>query len=639
MCGIAGVLIPAAVGEAEALCRRLIAAQAHRGPDDEGVAVFSARDQGTVALGSRRLAILDLSDAGHQPMGNEDGTVWAVHNGELYNFEALRAQLIARGHRFRSRTDTEVIVHAYEVFGPDCVRQFQGMFAFAVWDATRQQLLLARDRFGEKPLYLRRVGEAVAFASEVRALLAAGVAAPEPDPAAVQAYLALGSVPAPRTILRGVQSLEPGCYAVIKPGTFAVTRYWEVSYPPERPVRRAEALEDLRARLIEAVRACLISDVPLGAFLSGGTDSSAVVALMRQAGVVDLRTFSLTFEEALYDEGPFAEAVSRHLDTRHMSCRVTAAGVREALPQIIQAMDQPSVDGLNTYLVSRLTRASGTIVALSGLGGDELFGGYTSFRRVPRLRRAGRALGPLCRRAMARVLRGATESRLRKVRVFLRRAPSTESGYLAVKGLLLDEELEAVLDRHVREAAPDDILGQATCPDMPLAAPARQVSWLECRCYLQNQLLRDADAMSMAHGLEVRAPLLDHRLAEWVAGLPASLVFGGRPKSLLIDAVRPWVPAHVLDRRKQGFVFPLDEWMRGPWRDELAERFATGPLHGLLERAGVTALWARYLVRRALWSQVWAVYVLQAWCEAHLQPAAQAPEGSIALAAVGRGGG
>ncbi|MFQ5914080.1 MAG: asparagine synthase (glutamine-hydrolyzing) [Nitrospinota bacterium] len=417
MCGIAGVITREGFPELREALLRMVRAQTHRGPDDEGIKVFGARGEVLgkdgpraegphVALGSRRLAIIDLSSSGHQPMTNEDGTLWIVYNGEIYNFMELRQDLLSKGHKFRSNTDTEVILHLYEQYGEGCLKYLRGMFAFGMWDKRNRCLFIARDRLGKKPLYYSWDGKRFLFASEIKALLASDLVERRLNPAAVVAYLTFGSVPVPVTIIKGIEALLPGCYLKYQVGRVELKRYWHIPFSENPDLSEAETIETLRGLLEEAVRLRLVSDVPIGAFLSGGIDSSVIVALMRKITGGSIRTFSMTFREQEFSEACFAEQVARKFGTEHTEYVVTAEEVRNELEKIVWAMDQPTVDGVNTYFVSKVARQSGTVVALSGLGGDELFGGYSSFLLVPRLCRVSRLVRaiPGGRRALERVL-------------------------------------------------------------------------------------------------------------------------------------------------------------------------------------------------------------------------------------------
>ncbi len=622
MCGICGVFQerprpaePDVLGDAAS---RMTAALAHRGPDDEGIWVDSA---GRVALGNRRLAIIDLSPAGHQPMAAPRAEVVLTYNGEIYNFHELREELAASGYPFRSHSDTEVILALYLRDGLEMCRRLRGMFALAIWDGRSQELLLARDRLGIKPLYYAARDGRWVFASEIRAIRASGLVPMVPNPAALAAFLRLGSVPGPLTAFEGAWEVPPATVLVVGRGgsSAAPRRYWEVPVPGRGDGDATAAAEELRGRLLDAVTRHLVSDVPLGVFLSGGVDSGAIVAMMREAGHTRIRTFSITFPGSEFDEGAEAARVAVRYATEHAAWQVRGEDVAADLDHVIGAMDQPTVDGLNTYYVSRATRGSGTIVALSGLGGDELFCGYPSFRQAPRLlawQRVVERLGP-ARPVLAAALAAMPSPGSAKLREGLTESATMRAAYLTVRGLLSRGEVARLLvPGRLRDAALEldaaAALGALTpsLPDDPVAA----TGVLELRGYMHNQLLRDTDVMSMAHSLEVRVPFLDHPLVEFAAGLPARFRSNGHPpKWLLLKALGGQLPPEA-GRTKRGFTVPLGPWLRGPLRPRVEDALRDG---GRIFRPDAVArLQARVEAGRAHWSRLWALVVLVLWLRA-----------------------
>jgi asparagine synthase (glutamine-hydrolysing) len=590
----------------------MAASLTHRGPDDEGIWVDPA---GRVALGNRRLAIIDLSPAGHQPMQDPSGDVVLTYNGEIYNFPDLRDELAASGYRFRGRSDTEVILALYLREGLQVARRLRGMFAFAIWDGRTRQLVLGRDRLGIKPLYYAGRDGRWVFASEIRALRDSGLVPAPVSPAALAAFLRLGSVPGPVTAFEGVQELPPATLLVVdREGNETLHRYWEVPGPV--PHDANAAADELRGRLEDAVRRHLISDVPLGVFLSGGVDSGAIVAMMRDAGHARIRTFSITFPGTAFDEGADASRLAAWYGTEHTAWEVTGTQLASGLDDVVASMDQPTIDGVNTYYVSRATRASGTIVALSGLGGDELFCGYPSFRQAPRVlawqRTARRSR--VARTMMLAALATVGSARSAKLREGLRDAPTMQSAYLAVRGLFSREELaDLLVPGPLRDAAgaldAAAALGALT-PALP-SDPVAATGMLELRGYLHNQLLRDTDVMSMAHSLEVRVPFLDHPLVEFAAGLPGRLRANGHPpKWLLLKALGGRLPAGT-GQTKRGFTFPLGPWLRGPLRPRADEALAGSGR--LFRPAAVARLRAQVEAGRAHWSREWALVILALW--------------------------
>ncbi|HJU44952.1 MAG TPA: asparagine synthase (glutamine-hydrolyzing) [Vicinamibacterales bacterium] len=548
MCGIAGSVARDPQGAFRPALTRMHEAIAHRGPDDRGT--WCSPDRHAAFLHTR-LSIIDPSDAGHQPMAIADGRFTITYNGEIYNYAALRAELMKHGIQFRSTSDTEVILRLYESEGPACVEKLRGMFAFAIWDAHQQLCFMARDRFGIKPLYYAEVGGALVFASEIRAMLAAGITA-DVDSAAAYHYFRSGSVPEPLTLIRGVRALEAGHHLTWRHGAVTTRRYWNVSFPESSSAH--DPIASTRAALIDSVEHHFVSDVPVGVFLSGGIDSTAIVALARLHRAGELRTFSLVFPGSPLDEGPVARATAAHFGTSHHEWAVNGATASSLFEEFLDAADQPSIDGFNVFLVSRLARRHHTKVVLSGLGGDELFGGYPSFRQVPRLASVARSMGPLGRSA-ARVLTRIGGSRWRRLDDLLTAPPTLESAYDVFRGIYTRAEARALTAHYVGGAASFD--------DMPArsrgtGASANRISELELTRYMRNQLLRDADAMSMASGVELRVPFIDARLFDAVSQLPAhQRVQAG--KALLCRAV-PEIPEWVANRPKRGFMLPFEQW-------------------------------------------------------------------------------
>ncbi len=622
MCGLAGVRDLRSATPGDEL-RRAVAsmggALVHRGPDDHGVFADPAAG---VALAHRRLAIVDLSPTGHQPMTSPSGRFVVVFNGEIYNFRDLRAQLVGRGTSFRGRSDTEVLVAGFEEWGvEETLRRCNGMFALAVWDRQTGVLTLARDRLGEKPLYYGRFGDVVLFGSELSALRRHPAFDGDVDRDALATYLRLGYVPAPRSIHRNVRKLPAGTTLRIGPsGEVGEPRpYWSLAEAARRgaddPWRGdlADAADELEARLAAAVDQRLFADVPVGAFLSGGVDSSTVVALAQARGGAPVRTFTIGFEEDGFNEAAHARAVARHLGTAHTELVVTAADALALVPRLPQLWDEPFADAsqIPTHLVSALARRSVT-VALSGDGGDELFGGYSRYqwtrtawataRRVPRvLRRAGSPLGERlgCVAGAAKVGRAA---RLLDV-----------DGPLDLYGRLVSHWPD---DRVLVDGRADDVFGAAgaTVRGLPLT---RRLQVVDGLTYLPDDILVKVDRASMAVGLECRVPLLDHALVEWALRLPEALTVGdGRGKRVLREVLHRHVPRDLVDRPKQGFGVPIGAWLRGPLRPWAEDLLAPDRLRheGYLDPAPVRALWRRHLDGTVDASfRLWDVLQFQAW--------------------------
>lgn len=600
MCGIAGFFAKgewAGPREPASMLDAMQAALLHRGPDGQGRWIDASRVAG---LAHVRLAILDTSPAGAQPMRSDDGRFVISFNGEIYNFQALRAELQAEGCTFRTRSDTEVLLALLQRHGAAGLPRLRGMYALALWDVEARRGLLARDGFGIKPLYYAEAADGLVFASELRALLAAGAVRVQLDPAAIAGFFATGSVPEPATLVRGVRMLPPGHVLAWTGGSASLDAFWEVGFPESVACSEASAIALTRSALEDSIAAHFVSDVPVGLFLSGGIDSTALLALARGTGQADgLATFSIAVDDPAFNEADVAATTAREFGVAHHVMQLDAATARDGFSHFIDSMDVPSVDGFNTWTVSRLARAHGIKVALSGLGGDEVFGGYPSFRQVPRLHAGVRAMRrvPLLARSVGRALGGAHASRWRRAAELLGRDGGLDDAYRAYRGVF--PMADAVrLAAHFTGASE-----QAVCESLQTASAslpggaANAVSYLELTRYMRNQLLRDSDVMSMAHGVELRLPLVDQRLFDWVSAIPAALRL--QPgKKLLLDAV-PEVPARVRNARKRGFSFPIRAWLQDDFGADFASA-ARGMPVGARE-----------------WYQQWSVFTLSRWLGAH----------------------
>lgn len=586
MCGIVGIFDPRGQRPIDnALLARMNDSQFHRGPDDGGLFV----DPG-IGLGFRRLAIIDLS-GGAQPLFNEDHSVVIVFNGEIYNFKKLVPVLEARGHVFRTRSDTEVIVHAWEEWGPACVERLRGMFAFAIWDKRQQTLFLARDRLGEKPVYYSELPDGtVIFGSELKALLQHPAAPRALDPQAIEDYFAYGYVPDPKSIYRGIRKLPPGHSLTWRRGTPAPAPrpYWDVAFRVQAGRDEREVIEDLTSRLRDAVDMRMVADVPVGAFLSGGVDSSGVVAVMAGLSKEPVNTCSISFGQKDYDESRFAQTIADRYHTRHHVRRVTEDDV-ELVDRLALFYDEPFADSsaMPTYRVCELARERVT-VALSGDGGDEVFAGYRRYRWHHYEELVRGAIPAALRRPLFGFLAALYPKADWAPRPF--RAKSTlqaiardsVDAYFRSVGLLTDEmrarlfspsftrdlqgyKAREVLEQHMRGAPTDDHLSQ--------------IQYADLKTYLSGDILVKVDRASMANSLEVRVPILDHELIEWAAGLPLALKLrGGEGKYVFKKALEPLVPHELLYRPKMGFSIPLARWFRGPLRDRLRQALSSSTL-------------------------------------------------------------
>jgi asparagine synthase (glutamine-hydrolysing) len=626
VCGIAG--FAGWTGSPDAHARELRAmcgAIRHRGPDDEGHLVAPG-----VALGMRRLSIIDVA-GGMQPIANEDGAVQVVFNGEIYNHRLLQADLERRGHRFATRSDTETLVHLYEDHGDALVQHLRGMFGFAIWDARRERLLLARDRVGIKPLYYWETRDGIAFASEVRSLLALDRFPRHLDRRAVAYYLSLGYVPEPLSVFAGVKKLPPGHTLAWERGRGAVvTRYW-TPVRPEARLGEREAVEELRRLLADSVGCHLESEVPLGAFLSGGIDSSTVVAEMARQMDRPVKTFSIGFEEPEFNEAPHAAAVAAAIGTDHTEL-IVRPDAEALIDEVVRAFDEPFADSsaLPTFLVSQLARREVT-VALSGDGGDELFGGYTRYLELLRRRELAGPVRQLVGRAARRLPHGAPgRNRLVDLSRTLRgRYAATVAAPLAVDegGLALPEvaaagarSLDALVAPWFDEARDRDFAAQMTIVDL--------------QSYLPGDILTKVDRMSMAVSLEARVPLLDHHVVEFAVSLPSALkVRDGTGKWILREAIRDLVPPAVLSKRKQGFGVPLRMWFRGELRHRVEALLRPdSPIYEYVDRAAVARVAAEHRSgRRDHSPTLWRLLVLDGWMDG-LQAGAIAQPSKLAAA-------
>jgi asparagine synthase (glutamine-hydrolysing) len=564
----------------------------HRGPDDEGVWTAA---HGQAGFAHTRLSILDLTSAGHQPMQSPDGRLTITFNGEIFNFQELRRALEQRGATFHTRSDTEVILAAYALDGTACLSTLRGMFAFAIWDEAERTCVLARDRFGIKPLYYHTADGRLTFASEVKALLASGAVPAELDPQGMFGYFLTGTVPEPHTLLRNVKCLDAGSYVTWKDGRQSSHRYWNLRFA-DRAVN-TEPVESARRALLDSVAHHFVSDAPVGIFLSGGVDSTALVALSREAGQRDLHTFSLAFPGEPDDEGVIAARTAMHFGTTHAEWAIDAATGRDLFGKFLDASDQPSIDGLNTFAVSKFAREHGMKVVLSGLGSDELFGGYPSFDRVPRLHSWNRrlaALGPARRAVGRRMQNASSDPRWRRLGDLFTQPPDLGHAYQTFRGVFTHDESRALVERYAGEPVCPAADGfDAVMPDDP--TPRDAVSRLELSRYMRNQPLRDGDTMSMAWGLELRVPFLDGPLVDTLSAIPAAVRLQPA-KGFLLQAV-PELPSWVVGQPKRGFTFPFKRWLDDEWREVFAEIDRDCP------------------VPTGTWYRKWCLFVFSRWMD------------------------
>ncbi len=626
----------------------MLAALVHRGPDDEGILVAS-----NLAAGMRRLSIIDLPGGG-QPVWNETGTIAVVYNGEIYNFRELRAELESAGHCFRTRSDTEVIVHAYEHWGEGCSRRFHGMFAFAIIDLPKgasggaAKIFLARDPLGIKPLYYSCSAGTFLFASEVRALLGSGLVSPRLSAEAIPSYLLFGSVGEPSTLIDGVQSLPPGHCLSLDLATRIDSPqpkpYWDVDSEftaaasankngasPSRPAA------NVRALLESSVRGHLIADVPVGVFLSSGIDSTALAAIASrvQSGI---HTFTVAFPDVQFSEAEIARRTAARLGTRHSEFNLSDADMAARLDEAVAAFDQPSMDGVNSYFVSWAARQAGLKVALSGLGSDEIFGGYSAFRdtsKIARLAGIARYLPSAARSALAAALENTSAlnvppDKFRKASSAWLDPDALAHPYFFTRALFPPRIAAAALHQpqSAWSATPwSRWLAHAAAQAKPLDA-FTQISWLELCSYMAGTLLRDTDSMSMASSLEVRVPFLDLPLVKYVLSLPESAKLRtAQPKSLLIDALGDLLPREIVSQTKRTFTFPWETWLRGKLGDRVAAalRDWSPALAPHIAPAFPQKIWADFLAGRTSWSRPWSLFVLNEWAKRNVPASHSGP--------------
>jgi len=559
MCGIAGILSTQL--DKQRIAPALEAMQNalnHRGPDGRGD-YFSACNQ--AALAHTRLSIIDLSDNGAQPMHSADGRYVISFNGEIYNYQALRSELQAQGVSFQSQSDTEVILQLYQKLGPACVNKLRGMFAFFIWDSQDQRGFAARDPLGIKPLYYCESKGSIAFASELKAVIASGLSLRQLSHSGLSGYLKRGSVPEPTTLVDDVLMLPAGSTLRWKNGSLQQKTYWQLSFKSQA-MSNPKAIAITRNALKNSVQAHFVSDVPVGIFLSGGIDSTALVALASKITNTKINTYSIAFEDPAWNEGDIAKRVAKHFGTNHTELVMTPELAKPLFEQFLSAIDQPTIDGFNTFCVAKLAHDHNEKVVLSGLGGDELFAGYKSFKLIPKMAAVSLAstiISPLAW-LTAKLLNRSLSPKAKRIADFIAKPGSLQAAHQSLRSTFSNREANDLAYAITGQQADTN-----TQPDLVLPEKwADKVSALELSTYMRNQLLRDSDVASMSWGLELRVPLVDQRLIDTVTQIPASirLQYG---KKLLIDAV-PEIPDWVVNRPKQGFRFPFDHWFSDSWQ-------------------------------------------------------------------------
>ena len=615
MCGINGIINLGRTGNFGNQIRMMNVALAHRGPDDDGV----FEEEG-IALGHRRLSIIDLSSDGHQPM-NYANRFTIVFNGELYNFRELKKELSEI--TFKTNSDTEVILAAYAKWGENCLKHFNGMFAFAIYDQSNQELFIARDRLGIKPLYYSQINEQLIFSSEIRALLASGMIPKEMDLNSLEDYLLYQTVHAPATIIENVKMLMPGHFMKINNGSVNVKCWWKPEIKSSKSNSDYSAVcKDIRKLLRDAVACRLVADVPFGAFLSGGIDSSVIVGLMSEVASSPVNTFSVTFDDSEFSESIYANQIAKKFKTIHHEIKLKPEDFLNELPNALDAMDHPSGDGPNTYVVSKATKIAGVTMALSGLGGDELFCGYDIFKRSAELE------GKNWLNIIPRIIRSAVGDSIKKrnpgiagekkAAILSMNKINFASFYPVYRKVLLEDQIKKI--RCHKNEFPNAVTEIVTEIEKKFSDEnylMSRVSIAEITTYMQNVLLRDTDQMSMAHALEVRVPFLDYKLVEYVLNLPDEMKFPITPKKLLVDAVSDLLPSEIVNRPKMGFTFPWKNWMKNELKIFCETRLQNLGKRDPFDANGLQELWTKFLNDDPLvtWSRIWPLVVLSHWLD------------------------
>jgi asparagine synthase (glutamine-hydrolysing) len=626
MCGIAGIIDFKKSGKSQQALSRMMSALEHRGPDDSGSTQLSFANGWDVYLGHQRLSIIDLSQNGHQPMANHDQSKWIVFNGEVYNFQDLKRNFTGN-YPFKSNSDTEVVLASFQQDGPDSLNQFRGMYAYCIADVKNQTLFFARDRLGKKPLYYFKNDDFFIFSSEIRSILASKLADFSINPHGVLNYLAFGRSELPNSIISGIKELKPAHFMEFSPNGQKEIEYWSPFNQNSSLSKDVSLNEIIKEHLVESVKYRLVSDVPVGSFLSGGIDSSAISSIASQLSENKVKTISMGFADKEYDESIFAKMVAEKFRTDHLPYPLTELDLLDSLGKAIKAMDQPTVDGVNTYLISRCASQSGLKVALSGIGGDELFAGYESFYAIPKIKKIQNFLSTFpipCMNAFGKLfdLPILRSDKSTKFSHLIR--GKYISAYYLVRALFCQEQIEGFAkDKNTFSDFLENFAHEAEITSRRLAniSEIDQISYLELTHYMGNMLLRDTDFMGMAHGLEIRAPLLDHKLVELMFQVPSQLKMQtSKPKPLLLDSLPVKLPDEAVYRKKMGFTIPLQIWMKTRLKEEVEGVLLTpvAQLEGFLEEKKVGEVWNDFLSGKVSWSRPWALYVLKKWVSTNL---------------------
>jgi asparagine synthase (glutamine-hydrolysing) len=614
MCGIAGMLRFKSQAADAQVIKRMTTCLAHRGPDADGFYV-----QGPVALGHRRLSIIDLSEAANQPIADNSGRYQIIFNGEIYNFREVRKLLT--GYDFHTNSDTEVLLAAYSKWGAACLPYLKGMFVFIIWDTEKKELFIARDRMGVKPVYYYYDNDTFLFASEIRGILGSGLVEAKINREAIREFLSFQSVGGNISIIENIFELPAASWLSIRNDKVVIKQYWDITEPEvDFDFTNGTGVRNhIRTLLRNAVERRLVSDVPLGAFLSGGIDSSAVVGLMAEVSPARPNTFTIGFDEKEYDESSYAEIISKRFNTIHHRVLLRPGVFLDELENALNAMDTPSGDGVNTYVVSKAIRNSGVTVALSGMGGDELFAGYPFFEQYLKLKRMDFAWRPLksVRYAAAGILSANDSNKSSRIRQMLKAPDNSISYFYPEFRRIVSPALLAKLTRlgSGKTAIEKELAGmQEAIEKFPLLS---QVSIADYTGYTRHTLLKDTDQMSMASSLEVREPFFDHDLVSFVLSVPDSLKRGSYPKSLLIESLNGLLPDEVVHRRKQGFLFPWNVWMKNELKDFCEQRIRRMAERDFIHGDALLSYWNKFLNNDpgVRWMELWLFVILENWME------------------------
>jgi asparagine synthase (glutamine-hydrolysing) len=620
MCGIAGIVNQKETNSHyPAVIQKMTDAIAHRGPNSQGIWNDEA-----CYLGHRRLSIIDLSEAGNQPFVSQDGRYIMVYNGELYNYKELKLELQRLQHGtkelpyfFKTGTDTEVILAAFLRWGKECLQRFNGMYAFAIWDTVEKKLTIARDRMGVKPLYYAYKNNALVFASEIRAIIKSGLIENKISLKSVAEYLQYTTVHAPNTILQDVFMLMPGHVLEMQHNAVTITKYWDVNKFPvsKQDLSYKETCMKVNEFLTTAVERRLVADVPFGAFLSGGIDSSAVVGLMSKVSSEKVQTFNVSFDESEFSEAKYAKQIAGKFNTHHHEIKLTPGDFLKQLPDALIAMDHPSGDGPNSYIVSKATKQAGITMALSGLGGDELFAGYDIFKRYMELEKKSWLNIVPFKGFMGTMLAAKKKSIQgdKTAEILNLDAISGSNAYPVSRKLFNKKDYDSLLKE--RFNADDFIKNVIKNSETDKQHKLSRVSLFEIQTYMQNILLRDADQMSMAVALEVRVPFLDYKLVEFALGVKDEYKYPHTPKKLLVDALGDLLPNDIVNRPKMGFTLPWKDWLKHELRDFCEENIVQFSKRSFVNREAILLIWNRFVNNdpKITWSRVWHIVVLNNW--------------------------